>query len=434
MYDLFLELDDNGRRRYHTCLLSIQRQAGKTTGTNMLGVHRTLIQPDARVWYTAQTGQAARKRWIEETATPASMALASLVNIKYGAGDTGLLVPATGSQFRPMPPTADYLHGEQSDLVVIDESWVHSESAGSQLMQAIVPTQTTRQLLGIGPQIIYASTRGTSESTWWHNRLDEAIEEQPPGVAIIDFGIGPDVDPTDLAAVAAAHPALGEGLTMDGLREAAAEFTPAEFARGYGNVATGGRTSVFDPAALDAAVTDAPLDPGPVHLGVAVSWTHEVTAIVAAGHIGGVPALEVIDARPGRSWAVDALAELDRIHRPPSISVDAHGPAGSLAEHLADKLGDRLTVVSSDDLVKGSEWFISAMTSTPPGVLIRRDPDLVAEFGGAQLRSIGDKGRVFSRKASLGSIARLEAGLLALRGLTAVTPTVHSPVIWSPDQ
>ena len=434
-YDLILDLDEHGRRRYHTGLLSIQRQSGKTTADNMLGIHRTLIQPDARCWFTAQTGQAARERWVQETATPAEGALGRLVRVKYGAGDTRLTVPSTGAQFRPMPPTADYLHGEQADWVAIDEAWAHSEAAGAALMQAIVPTQTTRQFLGIGPQIIFSSTMGDANSTWWHNRLAEAIETRPPGVAILDYGIGPDVDPTDLEAVAAAHPAFGEGVTMQTLADAADTLSPSEFARGYGNVATLATRAVIDAAALDAHETDTPFDPGPVHIGVAVAWTHDLTAITAAGRIDGVPAIEVITARPGTAWVAEAVASIARSHSPAAIVLDAHGPTGSIEDRIRDALPAdiELTLASADDLIRGTELFLAGMDTPAPSVWIRRNPELRTELGGAALRSIGDKGRVFARKASLGSIARLEAGLLALRSLTAVTPTAPEPMIWSPD-
>lgn len=434
MYDVALELDDRGRARYHTVLISVPRQAGKTVADMMLGAHRTLTTPGGQVWFTAQTGQAARERWIKELAQPADQALSGLVRTKYGAGDTRLIIPATNAQFRPMPPTADYLHGEQADSVFIDEAWAHTEAEGAALLQAIIPTMATRQDVGIGPQLYFSSTKGTAASTWWHDRLSSAIEDQPPGVAVIDYGIADDVDPTDLDAVAAAHPAIGEGMTMKALTDAAAVLSPAEFARGFGNVATTTTSAVFDAGALDAAETDRPLDAGAVHLGIAVSWTHDVTAIVAAGYIDGTPAVEVIEARPGVMWAVDVVAEVDRRHAPASITIDAHGPAAGLAEHLADRLGDRLTIASADDLIHGTERLLSTLGAAPPGVLIRRDPELRAEIAGAQLRSIGDKGRVFSRKQSLTSIARLEAALLAVRRLTAVQTTAVAPMIWSPEQ
>ncbi len=434
-YDLALELDEKGRRRYHTCILSIQRQAGKTTADNMMGIHRALIQPEARVWFTAQTGQAARERWIEETATPAETALSSLVKVKYGAGDTRLTIPANGSQFRPMPPTADYLHGSQSDLVMIDEGWVHSEAAGAALLQAIVPTQTTRQFLSIGPQVVFSSTMGDASSTWWHNKLADAIENQPPGVAILDFGISPDTDPTDLEAVARAHPAFGEGVTMETLAEAAETLSPSEFARGYGNVATLATRSLIDAAVLDEHETDSPLDAGPVHIGVAVAWSHDLTAITAAGRIDGAPAIEVITARPGTAWVPDVLAHLARTQEPAAIILDPHGPTGSIEDKIRDVLpaGAPLVLANADDLIRGTEALLAGMDSPAPSVWIRRDPDLRNEIAGAALRSIGDRGRVVSRKSSLGSIARLEAGILALRSLTTVAPSIPAPMIWSPD-
>ena len=434
-YDLALELDHRGRLRYHTFLLSVPRQAGKTTTDNMLGIHRTLIQPSARVWFTAQTGQAARERWIEETATPAESTLGALVKVKYGAGDTRLTIPANGSQFRPMPPTADYLHGSQSDLVMIDEAWAHSESAGAALLQAIVPTMTTRHDLSIGTQLIFSSTMGDANSTWWHTMLAEAKEETPPGVAVLDFGIGPDTDPTDLAAVAAAHPSFGEGVTMETLAEAAATLSPSEFARGYGNVATSARSAVVEAAVLDAHETDAPLDPGPIHLGVAVAWAHDLAAITVAGRIDGAPAIEVITTRPGTAWVAETVAAIVRSHSPESVILDAHGPTGSIADQIAAECpaSTEITLASADDLIRGSELFLAGMDQPAPSVWIRRNPELRAELGGAALRSIGDKGRVFARKQSLGSIARLEAGLLALRALTAVSSPTPAPMIWSPD-
>ena len=97
--DVAFELDDNGRLRYRTVLISVPRQCGKTVLDMNAGVTRLLLQEDAKVWYTAQTGQSARERWIKEVATPISTRLPSLGHIKRGAGDTRLTIPTTGSEF-----------------------------------------------------------------------------------------------------------------------------------------------------------------------------------------------------------------------------------------------------------------------------------------------------------------------------------------------
>lgn len=399
-----------------------------------VGLHRTLTTPSGRVWYTAQTGQAARERWVKECAQPAQQVLGSAVRIKFGAGDTRLVVPDTLSEFRPMPPTADYLHGEQSDLVEIDEAWAHTEADGAALLQAVVPTMATRETIGRGPQLWYMSTMGTAASTWWHNKLADAIENRPPGVAVIDYGLAEGADPTDLKAVAAAHPAFGEPITMKTLMDAAATMSPSEFARGYGNVATTATSTILTAEQLASATTDRPLDDGPISLGVAVSWLRDTAAIAVAGRIDGVPAVEIIEARPGRSWVAEAVAAIARQHRPVAVSIDAHGPAGPVAEQLAavPALADFLHSADSGDLVTGTEIFLAAMETSPPGVLIRRDGDLAAEIAGAQLRSIGDRGRVLSRKRSLTGVARFEAALLALRGITSTSRPTPAPVVWSP--
>lgn len=432
-YDVALEIDPaTGKWKYHTVYISVPRQSGKTYGFMAVGLHRTLIQPEGRVWYTAQTGQAARERWIKDCSTPALRTMNRLIRCKLGAGDTRLIVPETDSQFRPMPPTGDYLHGEQSDLVGIDEPWAHSVATGTALLQAVVPTMTTRHEIGHGPQTWYFSTMGDGNSEWWHSKLDEAIAEPRPGVCVIDYGIGDDVDPTDLDAVYAAHPAAGEGLTMKALEDAAEQLTPSEFARAYGNRRTKVSNALFRSADIDAATTNDDLDPGDVHLGVAVSWTHDITAIVAAGTIDGVPAAEVIETRPGQSWAIDVVKDIAKTHHPASIRIDSHGPSGHLAEELIAELGeDAVTLATIDDLIQSTDYM---MTALPEGRLkLRAAPEFPAELAGAALRTIGDKGRVIDRKRSRGSIATIEAALLALRGVRHRTPTIAAPIVWSPE-
>lgn len=433
--DVIMELDERGKLRYHTVLISVPRQAGKTNDAMMLGLHRSLIVAGARVWYTAQTGQAARERWIKECATPARRHLKSLIRIKEGAGDTRLIVPATDAQFRPMPPTADYLHGEQSDLVFIDEPWAHSPATGAALLQAIEPTMSTREGFGIGPQTVYLSTKGTAASTWWHEMLDNAINERPPGVAVIDYGIRRDDDPTDLDLVAAAHPSFGEPLSMDALAKAIAKLSPSEFARAYGNVATSTATAVIDPGALDAVTTMDPLDDDvPVHIGIAVSWALDSAAIVAAGTIHDTPAIEVIDARPGTTWVVDAAEALAARPDVAAIWVDRHGPSGNLAEHLAARLPeDRLHYAETNDVIQSTDYFLAELDGRAnPRLAIRANPDLTAEISGLALRPLGDKGRLLSRKKSVLPIPRLEAAMLALRGVIAAPARpAPKPMIWN---
>ena len=66
-------------------------------------------------------------------------------------------------------------------------------------------------------------------------------------------------------------------------------------------------------------------------------------------------------------------------------------------------------------------------------LLLRRAPEFPAELAAVALRTIGDKGRVLDRKHSRGSVATIEAALLALRGVRSIHPTMPAPTIWSPS-
>ncbi|OIR92176.1 terminase [Corynebacterium diphtheriae] len=426
------ELDDNGKFRYHTVLASVPRQSGKTAGFMCTAIERTLTNREARVWYTAQSGAAARERWIKEAARPVDAKLHGLFRIKYGAGDTRMRIPATDAEFRPMPPTAQYLHGEQADFLGIDEPWAHSEAEGRALLQAVIPTMATREDKGRGTQLWYFSTKGTAASTWWHNMLDDAINNPKSGVFVADYGIAPDVDPTDIEAVIAAHPGVHGGLIApQAVYKAADKLSPAEFARGYGNVATTTHSPLFDMRRIDAIETDDPLDAGPVHIGIAVAWDRSLSAIVAAGRIAETPAIEVIAARPGESWLTDAIDKIAARDDIASISIDSHGPASSIAEHLIAARDD-ITAIGPDDLVIGTEKLMTAVESDPPALALRRDTGLRDELPALKLRYLGDRGRLISRRQSQGPIPRIEAAVLALRRLEAVQEAkMPAPMIWS---
>ena len=430
--DVALELDDNGRFRYHTIVITVPRQSGKSTVSLDLALHRALITPGGKVWFTAQTGQAARERFLDELGRPAAALSPSLFRLNRGAGDTRLSIPALDSQIRPHPPTEDYLHGEQSDLNLIDEPWAYGEDQAAALMQAIIPTQATRP----NAQTILLSTAGTAESTWWHRQVEEARAGKP-GVAIIDYGIGPDVDPTDVEAVIAAHPAVGHTIGPDAVWAAATTLTPAEFARGYGNVPTVTATALVDDDVIAALMTDEPIpDDAPVAIAAAVGWGQESTAIVAVADVGGVPVVEVIDARPGTSWAAGVIADIARAQSPAPVVIDRVGPSATLHDEVA-AAGIELADVTARDLAAGTEDVLARIrrrddAGPAPAIRFRRDDALATELRGAATRVMGDTGTAWSRKRSAVPIPRLEAATLAVRTLFHGVEQSPAPMIWTP--
>lgn len=420
--DVIGEVDDSGKLRYHTVIITVPRQSGKTTISLGTSFHRALWLPGSKVWFTAQTGQAARERFLDELGRPAAMRFPSLVKLNRGAGDTRLTIPATGSQVRPHPPTEEYLHGEQSDLNLIDEPWALTEDEASALMQAIIPTQATRP----NAQTIMLSTAGTADSTWWHRQVDEAREGKP-GVAIIDYGLPLDADPSDLEATIAAHPAVGHTISRETIEAAYHTMSPSEFARGYGNVPTIGSNEMFNEEALSAITGDDPIpNDARVAVAVAVGRGLESGAIVAVGLDGETPVVEVIDARPGTNWIADQAAAVAQAQRLPLI-IDRIGPAGAVADEL-DARAIELITPKPRDISNSVLDLISRIRNGD--IRLRPDDQLAAEIRGAKTRDMGDSGVMWSRKKSALPIARLEAATLALGGLSQVE--IPAPMIWIP--
>lgn len=423
--DVALEVDDDGRYHYSEVVITVPRQSGKTTETLALGFHRLLTTPGGKIWYTAQTGQSARERFLQELVPRVRSSLPGVTDLKMGAGDTRLTVPTIRSQMRPHPPSDKYLHGEQSDLNLIDEPWAFSEVQGDALMQAIIPTQNTRA----NAQTIYLSTMGDASSTWWHNIVDAARAGESPRTAIIDWGLPEGDDPTDVEAVIASHPAVGHTVLPAAIYKAHAAMKPHEFARAYANIRTATRVAVFDSEDLAAALTsERRIAPdSPVAFGVAVAWDRSRAVIAAAGlDDQGAEVAEIVDARPGSSWVADVLLSL-QAWNPRAIMVDARSPAAPIATDPA--LDHILTIPDARTVAAGTGALIDRIRSR--SLNIRPDAEVAAAFDALALRTVGDLGEMLDRKHSAGSIAAVEAIMLALAGLTT-THQLPAPMIWTP--
>lgn len=417
--DVIYELDDNGRFRYRNVYVSVPRQCGKTVMAMGLGMTRLMLQSDAKVWYTAQTGQAARERWLKECATPVSNRLGPIAEVRKGAGDTRMWLPHNFSEFRPMPPNAEYLHGEQSDLVMADEAWVHDDASGAALMQAVAPTFQSRAGTKLGVQMMKFSTMGTAESTWWHQGLAEAIEGQP-NTCVIDYGIPDDADPDDVELTIACHPLGHVPAIADFIREQANEMKGGEFARAFGNRATASRERVIPLDAWQAALS---LDPipaeAPVCFGAAIDIDRTETVIAACAVADDTPIIEIVDRRPGTSWAADRLEQLVLDHGAPPPVIDPVGPSGTLHDEMVGR-GIDVPPFTVRDLTRASANLLDRITHTDtqgvlsPTVRIRPDDGLEAAAEAAATRKVGDSWAW--QRTPQGSIASLEAATLALHG------------------
>lgn len=275
--DVALEYDpETGLYRYSTVVVTVQRQAGKTTWIGSIADHRCMRRPGARAWITMQSGKMANT-WMRNEHQPSLRAFgnpksaSSPYRLSKRAEETGVIWPAVNSRFIAFPPKADALHSQQGDLIIVSEAWALDPVTGAAVRQAYRPTMATRA----GSQVVIESTKGDDSSVWFQGFLDlgeASLLDPNSSVAIIDYGIPDDADAEDLDVIAEYHPAYcphpenvrrvtptnsaccvcGGTITMHSLRVARDEFDAdpelggaAGWARAYGNRATLTKETVF---------------------------------------------------------------------------------------------------------------------------------------------------------------------------------------------
>ena len=152
--DTALEVDpDTGLLVYRNVVVTVPRQAGKTTLLLAVMVWRALHEPGARIVYTAQDGQAARKKWRDDQ-VPAldRSSLRGMYDVRYSNGDESIRW-RNGSLHEVISPTDRAGHGRQIDLAVVDEAF---EFKDHRLDQGFSPAMITRPQ----PQMWIISTAG----------------------------------------------------------------------------------------------------------------------------------------------------------------------------------------------------------------------------------------------------------------------------------
>lgn len=428
--DVIGEVDEAGLFRHRTVVMSVPRQSGKTALMGAVYVHRCLIRTGARVWHTQQTGQHARETWRKLVADQFEPSMfAPLGKATRSAGSEVLRFQLNRAQLRPHPPTADALHGEQSDLCGIDEAWTFDEDEGRDLLQAIIPTQATRP----GAQTIIYSTRGTADgSTWFHNMIDRIVAGESRA-ALIDYGI-PDDAPADVDTVVDHHPAVGHTIGRETVVEALDALGPSQFARAYGNRTTATRRQLIPSERLDAvAWNDERPDGRRWVFAAAVSQDRGDAAIAAATVLDdGRPLATIVQTGRGSSWVAPRLVELVADWDTPPPVVDRVGPAATVADAL-DRMDEAVEIPSARDVAAATADLLDRLQpqrDDAPGIWLHPHPALMAAISNAATRPMGDA-IMLSRRGSAGSVAAFEAVILAVAASLAPAPDPVAPMIWN---
>lgn len=435
--DVALELDEHGRYRYSTIVITVPRQSGKTSLMRPIMAHRALTVRKGRIWITAQLRQDARDTWQDTCELIEESPLGAMTKRRNTNGSETLTFSGTSSTIRLFNAGSDKaLHGKQSDLVFIDEAFAFSMLQGKAIMQAVVPTQATRP----GAQTYIVSTAGTAASEWLREWVDRGRAADGRRLAYFEWSIPEDTeDLDDLDVYARHHPALGHTIGPDALETAYEQLGASEFARAYGNFWTSSQEWAIAPAVWKGAQTEDRIDPGaPVAFGIEVHADRSGAVIVAcgpgvdsAGERTGRMVLEIVDTRGGIGWVASRALELAQRHPGSTLVVDPVSPAGPVHRELQEQRRRRhrvpLAEFDTAEFVTAHTEFLDALTTQRlghPGVE-RLDQALAA----TETRPLRET-TVFSRRVSEDgtSPAPLIASVLAHHGVLHPNP-VQAPRI-----
>lgn len=362
-------LDDVDRYRYPFFLITVPRQAGKTTIVRVILLTRSILYLDRRAFYTAQTGKDARERWADlvAAATRKRSPLRPLLTVRKAAGSSRLTVDPTGSSLSPFAPTAESLHGYTPHDVAIDELFAFDESGGDDLLGAIIPAQGTlpsSQLLGL-------STAGNRDSTFLRRLVNG-------GRAVVKQALGQELEPAEELALKASgpggyvewslapsldpfaeehwtfHPAYGHTQSLAKFREAVASVPPGVWIRAYCNQWTEDSDPLFDMAKYDRCAAEIPLDDLPPLDGLVVGFgtapdRSRVAAVAAWRLDSGRTAAVLLHASADVARWVDYLDGLS------GAGASVYGDDGGLNRTILDELARRHP--------EGSERLPTALSS-----------------------------------------------------------------------
>ncbi|MGH2711384.1 MAG: hypothetical protein ACRDH9_09305 [Actinomycetota bacterium] len=404
--DVAFELDpETGLLAYREIVLTIMRQHGKTTLVLAVEVDRCLAwQRHQRVVYTAQTGQDARKKLIEDQVPVlGDSPLWGAVDRVYEAAANEQIRFRNGSKIGLSASSVGAGHGRTIDVGVIDEAW---EDEDDRREQALLPAMVTVA----DAQLWVPSNGGTKLSVYLKRKVEAgrhaAMADPGRGTAYFEWSIPLEEDHTDPAVWWARMPALGWTITEAAVAHAQETMEDNEFRRAFGNQWTEDTSDRVISEDLWRAVCHPRAKPsGRPRFGLDIAHDRSSAAIVGAG--GG--AAELLEHHSGVSWVTERAKALHRRWKGP-IVIDGGGPAAGIADEL-EREKVKVERLQGAAVVAACGRIYDAIADAT--IKVRTSGRLDAAAGAVRKKPVGDR-FVWTRAASAGDITPFFALTLAL--------------------
>ena len=429
--DVALEVDpDTGLLAYRRVDLVVPRRSGKTTLDLAVMVHRARAWAGQWVVFTSSSRNHARKKLVEEHIPTLDRSVLAGYTVRLTNGSESVRW-VNGSHHSITSTRETAGHGDDTDLVVVDEAWVHEDHT---LEQGLRPTQITRAQ----PQYWTTSSAGTERSVYLRGKVDAGRTRVAAGTssstAFFEWSAPGDVDPGDPKVWRATMPALGHTVAEDVIRDEFESMDLPEFCRAYlcwwpSDMPTGWQVIPEDlwaaRADLGSQIVGRPafaVDTNPER-----TWS----SIAVAGltnRSGGGGHVEVVDHRRGTGWVVSRVRELVERWDPCAVVIDPGGPAASLVADL-EAAGVELTEPTVRDHAAACGAIYDAVCGDEPSLWHMGQTPLNAAVAGAQRRVLGDAW-LWARKGPSVDISPLVAVTLAAWGHAVRGWQPTGPQVW----
>ncbi len=432
--DVALEVEADGSWAYDEIVITVPRRSGKSFMIKPVTAHRCGAGR-CSAWITAQKRVSAVNRWRDAADGLLATRLPGLRR-KVGAGQESLSWSRTGSIFRPFAPNEDAMHGEDPDLVWVDELWAFSTDQRRMIEQGYKPAWSVRP-----GQAWLLSTAGTQRSEWLNTVRRQGRNAVDHGSRVRRAFFEWSVDEAEAEAanddrlvelVIDRHPRRDHGLRRAYLVEELEQLGRSAFLRAYGNVTQSeDEAGIFPGSVVDRARSGARI-PGDARIGLSVAVDEDRRDAAIGVGWRNPSGVAVTDERraEGTRWVAGEVIRLVDQHAVGVVAIRNAGPGRDIADEL-DRAGVPLLRVSAGDYAAACSRFADEFGADYPSVTWNGSAEFAKALTVAAWRKV-PSGRVWESRTGA-SIVPLEARTLAVWSADHAPdpePVIMSPEVW----